>query len=143
MLKAVLSPFSEKAYAVLRIFSGFILTFAGAQKLFGIFWNPSYPRPGVGSQVWIGAVIELVAGTAIMLGLFTRCAAFLCSGVMAVAYWQFHVFMSQVPGVGRFIPGVNQGIPAALLCFVFLYIACKGAGPWSIDAKREAAQAGT
>jgi len=143
MLKTILSPFSEKVYAILRIFSGFILVFAGAQKLFGILWNPTYPRPGVGSQVWIGAVIEFVAGSAIMLGLFTRCAAFICSGMMAVAYWQFHVFMSQVPGIGRYIPGVNQGIPAALLCFVFLYIACKGAGPWSIDAKREAANAGT
>ena len=63
--------------------------------------------------------------------------------MMAVAYWQFHVFMSQVKGFGRFLPGVNQGVPAALLCFVFLYIACKGAGPWSVDAKREAAKAGT
>ena len=143
MLKTILSPFTEKVYAVLRIFAGFILVFAGAQKLFGIFWNPNYPRPGVGSQVWIGAVIELVAGSAIMAGLFTRCAAFVCSGMMAVAYWQFHVFMSQEKGVGRFIPGVNQGIPAALLCFVFLYIACKGAGPWSVDQKREAAKAGT
>lgn len=145
MLKAVLSPFSEKAYAVLRIFSGFILTFAGAQKVFGIFWNPSYPRPGVGSQVWIGAVIELVAGTAIMLGLFTRCAAFICSGMMAVAYWQFHVIVnvSQAQGIGRFLPGPNEGIPAALLCFVFLYMACKGGGAWSVDAKREADKAGT
>lgn len=143
MLKAILSPFADKVYAVLRIFSGFILTFAGAQKVFGIFWPATHPRPGVGSQVWIGAVIELVAGTAIMLGLFTRCAAFICSGMMAVAYWQFHVFMSQISGVGRFLPGVNQGIPAALLCFVFLYIACKGPGPWSIDAKREADAAGS
>jgi len=143
MLKTILSPFTEKAYALLRIFSGFILVFAGAQKLFGIFWPAAHPRPGVGSQVWIGAVIELVAGSAIMLGLFARCAAFICSGMMAVAYWQFHVFMSQEKGFARFLPGVNQGIPAALLCFVFLYIACKGAGPWSVDAKREAAKAGT
>ena len=143
MLKTILSPFTEKVYAVLRIFSGFILTFAGAQKLFGIFWPPTYPRPGVGSQVWIGAVIELVAGSAIMAGLFTRYAAFVCSGMMAVAYWQFHVFGGQAQGIGKFLPGVNQGIPAALLCFVFLYMACKGAGPWSVDASREAAKAGT
>ena len=143
MLKAILSPFADRMYAVLRIFSGFLLTFAGSQKLFGIFWPDGMPRPGVGSQVWIGALIELVAGTAIMIGLFTRGAAFLCSGTMAVAYWQFHVFMSKVPGMGKFIPGVNQGIPAALLCFVFLYIACKGPGVWSVDAKREAAAAGS
>ena len=137
MLKTVLSPFQDRAYAVLRIVSGALLAFAGAQKLFGIFWPAQHPRPGVGSQVWIGAVIELVGGAAITLGLFTRCAAFVCSGTMAVAYWQFHVYMSQVEGIGRFIPGVNQGIPAVLLCFIYLYIACKGAGPWSIDAKRE------
>jgi putative oxidoreductase len=53
------------------------------------------------------------------------------------------VFGGQAQGIGKFLPGVNQGIPAALLCFVFLYIACKGAGPWSVDAKREAAKAGT
>jgi uncharacterized membrane protein YphA (DoxX/SURF4 family)/HAMP domain-containing protein len=102
-----------------------------------VIWNPAYPRPAVGSQVWIGGVIEIVGGLAITIGLFTRCAAFVCSGMMAVAYWQFHVFASQVQGIGRFIPGINQGIPAALLCFVYLYIACKGAGPWSLDAKKE------
>lgn len=137
MLKTLLSPFSERMYAVLRIFSGAILAFAGIQKIFGLLWNPAYPRPGVGSQVWIGGVIEIVGGLAITIGLFTRCAAFVCSGMMAVAYWQFHVFASQVQGIGRFIPGINQGIPAALLCFVYLYIACKGAGPWSIEAKKE------
>lgn len=141
MLKAALSPFADRVYAVLRLFSGLLLTFAGMQKLFGIMMP--YPRPAVGSQIWIGAVIELVAGTAIAIGLFTRCAAFICSGMMAVAYWQFHVFGSDLPGIQRFIPGANQGIPAALLCFVFLYIACKGPGPWSVDAKREAAAAGS
>ncbi|MBI3855871.1 MAG: DoxX family protein [Planctomycetes bacterium] len=137
MLKAVLSPFTEKSYALLRIVSGALLAFAGLQKLFGVMMP--YPRPAIGSQIWIGALIELVGGAAITLGLFTRCAAFVCSGTMAVAYWQFHVFQSQVQGAGRFIPNVNQGIPAAVLCFVYLYIACKGAGVWSVDAKREAA----
>jgi len=64
---------------------------------------------------------------------------------MAVAYWQFHVFVNVTgaKGIGQYLPNVNGGMPAALLCFIFLYIACKGAGPWSIDAKREAAKAGT
>ena len=142
MLKTILSPFTEKAYALLRIFSGFILVFSGAQKVFGIYMPP---KTELGVQAWIGAFIELIFGTAIMLGLFTRFSAFLCSGTMAVAYWQFHVIVNvtKAEGIGRFIPGVNHGIPAALLCFVFLYIACKGAGPWSVDAKREAAKAGT
>ena len=143
MLKAILSPFAEKAYAVLRIVSGFFLAFAGAMKLFG-FLLPM-PKPELGSQAWIGAVIELVAGTAILLGLFTRCAAFISSGTMAVAYWQYHVFINVTgaKGIGQYLPNVNGGMPAALLCFIFLYIACKGAGPWSVDAKREAAKAGT
>ncbi len=142
MLKTILSPFTEKMYAILRIFSGFLLAFAGAQKVFGIYMPPNQE---LGVQAWIGAFIELILGTAIMLGLFTRFSAFICSGTMAVAYWQFHVIvnMTKVEGIGRFLPGPNQGIPAALLCFVFLYIACKGAGPWSVDAKREAAKAGT
>jgi putative oxidoreductase len=143
MLKTILSPFSEKAYAVLRIVSGFFLAFAGAMKLFG-FLLPM-PKPEMGSQAWIGAVIELVAGTAILLGLFTRGAAFVASGTMAVAYWQFHVFanVTGAKGVAQYLPNTNGGMPAALLCFIFLYIACKGAGSWSIDQKREAAKAGS
>lgn len=141
MLKAVLSPFSERAYALLRIVSGGLLAFSGMQKIFGLLWVYPHPRPGVGSQVWIGGLIEITGGLAITLGLFTRCAALLCSGMMAVAYWQFHVFMSQAPGIQRFIPSINQGMPAALLCFIYLYIACKGAGPWSVDASREKAAA--
>lgn len=137
MLKTLLSPFADKSYALLRIVSGGLLTFAGMQKTFGLLWPASHPRPALASQVGIGGVIELVAGAAITIGLFTRCAAFICSGMMAVAYWQFHVFMSQVPGFQKFIPGINQGIPAVLLCFIYLHIACRGAGPWSVDAARE------
>ena len=143
MLKAILSPFTEKSYALLRIVSGFFLAFAGAMKLFGFLLPMA--KPAIGSQAWIGAVLELVGGTAILLGLFTRCAAFVCSGMMAVAYWQFHVFMNVTgaKGVAQVLPNTNQGMPAALLCFIFLYIACKGGGSWSLDQKREAAKAGT
>ena len=70
--------------------------------------------------------IEIVGGTLIMIGLFTRYAAFICSGTMAVAYWLAH-------GSNSFFPIVNHGELAALFCFSFLYIATKGAGIWSID----------
>lgn len=136
-----LKAHSETIYALLRIVVGFTFLCHGLQKLgmfggmpAGVEMNP---------LLYSAAAIELVGGAMIMIGLRAGWAAFICSGTMAVAYWQFHVFMSQVPGIGRFLPGPNQGIPAALLCFVFLYIACKGAGPWSIDAKREAAAAGS
>ena len=139
MLKTILSPFADRVYAVLRIVSGGLLLLSGSQNIFGLFGQDAMKFDG-NQQVWIGKCIEIVGGLAITLGLFTRCAAFVCSGMMAVAYWQFHVFGSHSPaGYQKFIPTINHGIPAILLCFIYLYIACKGAGMWSIDAKRERA----
>jgi|SRR6185436_13981600 len=136
MLKRVLSPFAEPVYAAIRIVTGLMFSFHGMQKILGVL-RP-YPAPPLWSQTWFGGMIELIAGLLIAIGLFTRCAAFLASGTMAVAYWQFHVFGNKdVHGISQFIPGANGGTPAVLYCFLFLYIACKGAGPWSIDAKRE------
>jgi len=140
MLKTVLSPFADRIYGVLRIVSGGVLLLAGAGKIFGLFGQQALSFKGA-EQVYIGGLIEIVGGLAITLGLFTRCAAFVCSGMMAVAYWQFHVFGPHSPaGYQKSIPTINQGMAAMLLCFIFLYIACKGAGPWSLDAKREAAR---
>jgi|SRR5688572_1652143 len=136
MLKTVLSPFADRVYAILRIFSGGVLLLAGSTKIFGLFGMTAM-KFAQAPQIWIGGMIEIVAGLAIVLGLFTRFAAFICSGMMAVAYWQFHVFGGKVQGFQKFIPTVNEGVSAALLCFVFLYIACRGAGPWSLDAKKE------
>jgi putative oxidoreductase len=137
MLKTVLSPFAEKAYALLRIVTGLLFFFHGLQKVFGVQWIYPQQRPEFPSQGWIGGLIELVAGLAMALGLFTRCAAFIASGTMAVAYWQFHVYLNQSPASLRFNPVTNKGELAAVYCFVFLYVACKGAGSWSLDAKRE------
>ena len=138
MLKRVLSPFSEPVYGAIRILTGLLFSFHGMQKILGIL-RP-YPAPALWSQTWFGGMIELIGGLLIAIGLFTRCAAFVSSGTMAVAYWQFHVFGNKdVHGIAQFIPGANGGTPAVLYCFLFLYIACKGAGPWSIDAKRERA----
>jgi putative oxidoreductase len=79
------------------------------------------------SQMGIGGALQVVGGLAIMLGLFTRPIAFILSGEMAVAYWQFHA-----PN-GAW-PLENQGVPAVLFCFLFLYMAVQGGGDWSLDA---------
>src|SRR6185295_17637511 len=104
MLKTVLSPFADRIYGVLRIVSGGVLLLAGAGKIFGLFGQQALSFKGA-EQVYIGGLIEIVGGLAITLGLFTRCAAFVCSGMMAVAYWQFHVFGPHSPaGYQKFIP---------------------------------------
>ena len=126
-----LAKFQDQTYALMRIVVGFMFSFHGAQKIFGIM--SEYPMPAVGSQMWIGGVIELVAGALIMVGFLTRWAAFLSSGQMAVAYFQFHWKFQTGP---QFFPGVNGGEPAVLYCFIFLYIACHGAVMWCLDKKK-------
>jgi putative oxidoreductase len=78
---------------------------------------------------WIAGPIELFGGLLVMIGLQTRWAAFLCSGLMAFAYWMGH-------GTHALLPIVNKGELAAAYCFVFLYIAAQGAGRWSVDGSR-------
>lgn len=121
-----MGKFTEPAYALLRIMTGFMFSFHGVQKLFGVMTNV---HPAVGSQLWFGGILELVGGVAIMLGVRTRIAAFLCSGMMAVAYFQFHW---KLQGGAAFFPAVNQGELAVLYCFVFLFIACRGGKKWSL-----------
>jgi putative oxidoreductase len=124
-----LSRFQGPSYAMLRMASGFMFSFHGAQILFGLY---SDFHPDLGSQIWIGGVIELVCGLAILFGLKTRLAAFICSGQMAVAYVQFHWKGQWGP---KFFPALNQGEPALLYCFLFLYFACQGPGIWALDKK--------
>ena len=89
-------------------------------------------HPAVGSQMWIGGIIELVGGALIAAGVQTLIAAFISSGTMAVAYFQFHWKFQ----MGKmFFPGVNQGELAVVYCFIFLYIACRGSGIWSVCKK--------
>lgn len=116
------------AYLLLRLVSGFLLVQTGGLILFGWFGGmPEGVKVPMMSQTGIGGILEFAGGILILLGLFTRPAAFILSGMMAVAYWQFHF-----PN-GRW-PLQNQGMPAVLLCFIFLYMAAKGGGAWSLDA---------
>jgi putative oxidoreductase len=126
----------QATYFLLRVVAGLLIFQPGAMKLFGWFGGmPGGATLNLMSQVGIGGILEVVGGVLIMLGLFTRPAAFILSGEMAVAYWQFHA-----PG-GRW-PIQNHGEPAVLLCFIFFYMAARGGGEWCLDAlikrKREA-----
>jgi putative oxidoreductase len=129
MLTRWLHGKSEIAYALLRIVSGALFMFHGVQKIFGVF---SASSPKLFSQVWIGGVIELVAGALIAVGAGTTWAAFLSSGQMAVAYLQFHWKFALG---AHFFPAVNKGELAVLYAFVFLYLACRGNGIWSVGSR--------
>ena len=124
-MKPFMSSYNSQGYALMRIVVGFLFLWHGAQKLFGI---PS-PIPGEipAFITYIAGPIELIGGTLVMIGLFTRWAAFLASGQMAVAYWMVH-------GTKALLPIQNNGELAALYCFVFLFISTQGGGIWSVDA---------
>ncbi|MBI2566126.1 MAG: DoxX family protein [Candidatus Schekmanbacteria bacterium] len=124
-----LEKYADRAYALLRIVAGFMFSFHGAQKILGVL---STTQPPAFSQLWFGGIIELLGGLAIMVGFHTRLAAFLCSGQMAVAYFQFHWKLQMGP---EFFPGINKGELAALYCFIFLYIACRGGVKWCLDRR--------
>lgn len=117
---------SSRALAALRIVAGLLFLAHGVIKVFGF---PAGTEPGqqeLLSLFGIGGVIELITGLLLILGLFTRPAAFIASGQMAVAYWMFHFPSSPYPAV-------NGGDAAILYCFIFLYIFTAGPGAWSID----------
>ncbi len=126
-----LEKFADYAYALLRIVTGGMFSFHGAQIILHVFSEGHPPAP-IGSQMWVGGIIELLGGLAVMLGAQTRWIALLCSGTMAVAYFQFH-WKFQLGS--NFFPAMNKGELAALYCFVFLFIACRGAVKWGLDKK--------
>jgi len=118
-----LSRFESYAYALMRIVAGLLFLFHGLQKLFGMYGGKTVPLM---SQYGLAGVIELIGGALVMIGLFAGPAAFVASGEMAYAY-----FVSHQPG-GTW-PVENGGELAALYCFVFLYVATRGSGTWSVD----------
>jgi putative oxidoreductase len=126
-MKQLLSKFNAQGYAVMRILVGFLFLWHGSEKLFGF---PSAMPAGVPAFIIYGAgSIEFIGGALIMIGLFTRWAAFIASGQMAFAYWMAH-------GTKAILPIQNGGELAALYCFIFLFISTQGSGIWSVDALR-------
>lgn len=123
----VVARFTSWAPGILgatRFLAGVMFACHGAQKLFGAF-GPI--PPGVPWYiVWIAGPLEFFGGILVAAGLFTRPVAFLCSGLMAVAYWMGH-------GLNAFWPKANQGEPAVLYCWLFLYIAAHGPGAFALD----------
>jgi putative oxidoreductase len=120
---SILANKEPQAYALVRIVTGFLFIFHGSQKLLNFPKEFTYDL----SPLMIAAGgIELVGGILVMIGLFTRPTAFICSGTMAVAYWMAH-------GMRDVFPMLNGGELAAMYCFVFLFIAAKGPGIWSLD----------
>jgi putative oxidoreductase len=122
--------YEPMAFAALRIVAGGMFLCHGLGKIFG-FLGHQMPT---GTQLWFGGLIELVCGALVAVGLFTRPAALLASGTMAVAYFQFHWKLRFADWL--FLPIVNEGELAVLYCFVFLVFAIRGAGMWSLDARR-------
>jgi len=129
--------YSSVTYALFRIVFGYVFLLYGSQKMFGWFGGP---QAQLMSLQGAAGVVETLGGLLIMLGLFTKVAAFLASGEMAVAYFYVHVMQLGQPPMGPggvqglLIPQMNKGIDAALFCFAFLYIATHGSGIWSVDA---------
>jgi putative oxidoreductase len=123
-----LDRLTDHVYVALRMIAGLMFSFHGMQKIFGVL--SSHAQPAVGSQVWFGGIIELACGLLIAAGALTRPAAFLASGTMAVAYTQFHWKLATD---AKFFPAINQGELAVIYAFLFLYIACRGAGQVSVD----------
>ena len=123
-MKAILGRFTEPAYTLLRVVAGLMFAFHGAQK-FGLFGGQMAP---MFSLVFLAGVIELVGGVLIAVGFMTSLVAFICSGEMAVAYFQAHAPKA-------FWPNMNGGELATLYCFLFLYIAARGGGRYSVDRR--------
>ncbi|MCB1447721.1 MAG: DoxX family protein [Rhizobiaceae bacterium] len=126
-IENTLTPYAPRVLSVARVMAGLIFLAHGTQKIVG--FPASQMNPPAFSIYWFAGVIEIVAGVLIALGLFTRPAAFIASGTMAVAYFHSHAPQG-------FFPALNGGDAAILYCFFFLYLVFAGPGPWSIDASR-------
>jgi putative oxidoreductase len=125
-----LNKFDKEIYGALRIVTALMFGFHGVQKMFNVMMGPYSVT--FGTLPWFSGLIELVAGALILIGFQTRLSAFIASGEMAVAYIFFH-WKFQFDH--NFFPVANQGELAALYCFVFLYIAVRGAVIWGLDKK--------
>jgi putative oxidoreductase len=124
------AAWTPRVLSILRIMSGLLLLQHGTAKYLSIPVVPAVANVSPTSLPGIAGIIELIGGTLLVIGLFSRPAAFICSGMTAAAY-----FIAHAPR--GFYPILNGGELAALYAFVFLYIAFAGGGPWSVDAMRK------
>jgi putative oxidoreductase len=129
MVSPIPADWSARLLSVLRIVTAFLFMAHGTQKLFG--WPSTEPQQTVNlmSLMGLAGVLETFGGLLLLLGLLTRPVAFLLSGEMAFAYFMAHARRG-------FWPILNRGEVVVLFCFIFLYFAAVGAGPWSLDAAR-------
>lgn len=123
----ICAAWAPRLLSALRIMSGLLFLQHGTAKFLGIPYIQQMANLPAFSLSWIAGIIELIGGVLLVIGLFTRPVAFLASGMTAFAY-----FIAHAPR--GFYPIANAGELAVLYCFVFLYIAAAGAGPWSFDA---------
>ena len=127
-----LRSYEAQIYAAARIVFGFLFLAHGVQKFMAGAAPESMPAP----MFWTAAVLELVGGAMIMIGLLGGIAAFICSGLMAAAYFIAHNDFGG--GAQGLLPINNKGELAVLYCWAFLFIAARGSGIWSVDSARGA-----
>jgi putative oxidoreductase len=118
--------FAPHFLSLLRLMAGLLLLEFGTMKI--LHFPPAEYFSGIPpfSLIWFAGLLELIGGALLVVGLFTRLAAFILSGEMAFAYFMVHAPQG-------FYPALNDGLPAVLFCFVFLYLSAAGGGPWSLD----------
>ncbi len=127
------TTWQPQLHALLRVVTGLMFLEHGTSKLLHFpineMWTGMYAQ--MGTMTTVTGILELVGGVLIIIGAFTRITAFILSGMMAIAFWMAHVGMS-----GTIFPMINQGEAAIFFCFIFLYFAATGAGPYSVDDSR-------
>ena len=134
MLNGIIpATWQPQLHAALRIVAGLLFLEHGTSKLLHFPINDAMAGmyAQMGAMTSITGILELIGGILIVIGAFTRLTAFILAGEMAVAFWMVHVGMS-----GNVFPMINQGEAAVLFCFVFLFLAAAGAGPYSVDDSR-------
>ena len=128
MDKAFFDTWTPRALGLMRIVVGYLFLTHGTAKLLGIPHQAMFDNLQLLSLPGVAGILELVGGALVLVGLFTRPAAFILSGEMAVAYWTSHA-----PRGTPLVPMLNGGELAVVYCFVFLFLAAAGAGAWGID----------
>jgi putative oxidoreductase len=129
--KVFFDTWNPRALAILRLVAAFLFLQHGTAKLLRIPHVAAFDQLPAFSLIGFAGMLEIAGSLLILLGLYTRAAAFVLSGEMAVAY-----YMAHAPQGHFFTPALNQGEEAVLYCFIFLFLSVAGAGAWSIDAKR-------